>query len=74
MANNAHFVTSGAPRAPKVTVRDDRGVPVTEIPLPDNATEPAQADEQLNDAGWFRREDATWTESTDGWVAPVVSA
>lgn len=71
MANNAHFVTSNSGASAKVIVRDDRGIPVTELDLPSSVTEPAQADEELRAAGWARRPSAEWTEADDGWVVPV---
>ncbi|MHA6800513.1 hypothetical protein [Bounagaea algeriensis] len=72
MANNAHFVTSQAGAHARVTVRDDRGAPVTELDLPAGVNEPTQADAELRAAGWTRRPDAEWTQADDGWVAPVV--
>lgn len=74
MANNAHFVTAQSGSGPKVIVRDDRGVPVTELDLPSSVTEPAQADDELRAAGWTRRDSTDWSEASDGWVVPVVPA
>lgn len=52
-----------------ITVLDDRGVPATEVDLPEAVTEPAQADGHLGEAGWSRTAD--WTETARGWEAPV---
>ncbi len=70
MANNAHFITAGTRRAPMITVRDDRGAPITELELPAAISEPGEADSELRAAGWSRSAD--WTTANDGWVAPVV--
>ncbi|GAB2752970.1 hypothetical protein GCM10027174_30320 [Salinifilum aidingensis] len=72
MANNAHFVTSGPGAYARVIIRDDRGAPVTELDLPEEVTEPTQADAELRAAGWTRRSDTEWTQADDGWVVPVV--
>lgn len=72
MANNAHFIVARQGGAPHLIVRDDRGTPVTVLELPDETTEPAQAEQHLRDAGWDRSSDADWAESDDGWVVPVL--
>lgn len=71
MANNAHFISDRS-AAPTVIVRDDRGVPVTQLDLPDSTTSPGQAEAAMLGAGWIRSAD--WTQSDDGWLAPVVPA
>lgn len=68
---NAHFMTARSGGTPSLTVRDDRGTPMTELELPRSITDPAQAEDELRAAGWARSAD--WTEADDGWVAPVVS-
>jgi|GEM_PF-6741631 len=71
MAENAHFRTAGSGGVPVLTVRDDRGVPMRELELPHGVTNTAQADDELRAAGFVRSAD--WTETDDGWVAPVKS-
>jgi hypothetical protein len=70
MANSAHFISAGTGRPPVITVRDDRGAPITELELPDTVFEPGQADDELRAAGWSRSAD--WATADDGWIAPVV--
>lgn len=70
MVNTAHFITAQA--TPSVIIRDDRGTPVTQLDLQESVARPEQAEPAMRDAGWARSAD--WTESDDGWVAPVVPA
>lgn len=72
MANSAHFIITGAGKAPMISVRDDRGVPITELELPATVSELGQADKELYAAGWSRSAD--WAAADDGWIAPVVPA
>lgn len=70
MANTAHFISAKAGRAAVITVRDDRGSPITEIELPESPSSPGETDETLRNAGWTRSSD--WSTADDGWVVPVV--
>jgi len=70
MVDTAHFRSSSAGSGPRITVRDDRGNPGRVLDLPETITEPAQADDELAAAGFIRSAD--WTETDDGWAAPVV--
>lgn len=72
MVNSAHFISAGTGRGPVITVRDDRGAPITELELPASVSEPGQADTELRAAGWSRSAD--WAAADDGWIAPVVPA
>lgn len=72
MANNAHFKTAHAGQSPQLIIRDDRGAPILERELPTSVTEPSQADQELEAAGWTRNASSEWTEADDGWVVPVV--
>ncbi|GAA2350282.1 hypothetical protein GCM10009854_30090 [Saccharopolyspora halophila] len=72
MTNTAHFISAKSGRTPVVTVRDDRGSPITEIELPESISSPGEAENTLRDAGWTRSAD--WSAADDGWVAPVVPA
>ena len=70
MANTAHFISAKSGQAPVITVRDDRGSPITEIELPESTSSPGETDETLRNAGWTRSAD--WSTADDGWVVPVV--
>jgi hypothetical protein len=70
MANTAHFISAKSGQTPIITVRDDRGSPITEIELPNSISNPGESEETLRNAGWTRSAD--WTAADDGWVAPVV--
>jgi len=70
MVDTAHFRTSRSDGGPSITVRDDRGNPGRVLDLPETITELAQADGELRAAGFVRSAD--WTETDDGWTAPVV--
>lgn len=69
MAKDAHFVSASEGTSGRLTVRDDRGIPITELELPPSVTDPAGADEELRKAGWVRGAD--WAVVDDGWIAPV---
>lgn len=69
MANNAHLIHATDGRS-TVVVRDDRGMPVTELAVAGGAAVTEQADEELLSAGWTRSAD--WSTADDGWLAPVV--
>lgn len=70
MVDTAHFRASRSGNGPTITVRDDRGNPGRVLDLPESMTEPSQADAELQAAGFTRS--AGWTETDDGWAAPVV--
>lgn len=71
MADTAHFRASRSGSGPAITVQDDRGHPIRVLDLPDSMTETSQADDELRAAGYTRSAD--WTETADGWTAPVVA-
>lgn len=68
MAITAHLRTTG-PATPNLQVRDDRGMPLTELALRPAVQRPEQVEPAMRDAGWVRS--AGWRETTDGWLAAV---
>lgn len=59
-------------RAPaRLQVLDDRGIPAVAMDLPESAAGPQDADAHLAGAGWSRTAD--WSETDEGWQAPVLS-
>ncbi|MBB3663202.1 MULTISPECIES: hypothetical protein [Prauserella salsuginis group] len=72
MARTAHYRAADTDSAPAITVRDDRGIPVTELELQHDVDGPNDIDGELLAAGFNRSAD--WSKVDDGWVAPVVPA
>ncbi|GAA1200747.1 hypothetical protein [Prauserella alba] len=72
MARTAHYRAADTDHASAITVRDDRGVPVTELELPQGGDNQHDIDGELLAAGFSRSAD--WAKVDDGWVAPVVPA
>jgi hypothetical protein len=58
-------------RGSRVVVQDDRGIPATTLALPAEPTAPQDTDGELAAAGWTRTAD--WTETAEGWQAPVLA-
>jgi hypothetical protein len=56
----------------RVIIQDDRGIPATTLALPAEPAEPQDTDGELTAAGWSRTAD--WTETAEGWQAPVLAA
>lgn len=54
----------------QLNVLDDRGNPETTLSLPAPPASPQDLDQHLREAGWERTAD--WTETSDGWQAPVL--
>jgi hypothetical protein len=59
-------------RNARVVVQDDRGIPATTLALPGEPAAPQDTDGELAAAGWTRTAD--WTETAEGWQAPVLGA
>jgi hypothetical protein len=56
----------------RVIIQDDRGIPATTLVLPAQPATPQDTDGELTAAGWRRTAD--WTETDEGWQAPVLAA
>lgn len=69
MTYDVHFIAASSGQPPLMNVRDDRGIPVTELELPPSMSGPQEVDDELRKAGWLRTAD--WTTSDDGWIAQV---
>lgn len=70
MTNTAHFTTPEDERIATLVVYDERGTPIVERELPSSVTEPEEVEDDLKAAGCVRTAD--WTDTDDGWTAPVV--
>lgn len=70
MVYTVHVPSGPAGPEAGITIRDDRGVPATQLAMPEPIDRPEAAEELLERAGWAPS--AAWTGTDEGWTAPVV--
>lgn len=72
MIYHAHVVPANEQEPAVITVRDDRGTPTAHITISRAEADDTDAFEtRLREAGW--RRSAEWTETDQGWHAPVTA-